>query len=285
MAEEVADNTETQDTETVQESVSIIGDDGKFVEGWKDSLDEGIRHEKCLDTVDSVPAMAKMMVHGQKMIGRDKVVLPTDNSTQVEWDEFYKQLGRPETVDDYEIDIPAELTEHVDPNMLQEAKTIFHAAGLNQKQATALMDFEKMRIANGLKAVEDQAVAEKALAEKTLREKWGTAYDEKLHLANRMIAENTNDESKDAVLTAVGNNSHVADFLATIATKFIEGGVIDGTTPGKSTPTEAKAQAEALRSTPGYMDGQLKKTNPVMYDRITEEITELFKQVYPEPGS
>lgn len=109
----------------------------------------------------------------------------------------------------------------------------------------------------------------------------GHAYDQRLHLANLMVNENSEEgEERDMILSVIGNNPIVADFLANIAKKFTEDKAITGsmTTP---TPTEAVAEAEKLRATPGYLDGKLYASNPARHAEITKKIQELFKAAYP----
>jgi hypothetical protein len=66
-----------------------------------------------------------------------------------------------------------------------------------------------------------------------------------------------------------------------MAKKFVEHKVItaDINTP---TPTDALAAAETLRNTPGYITGELANTSPARYKQITQEISSLMEQAYPE---
>ena len=45
----------------------------------------------------------------QKMIGQDKVVIPTNNSTEEAWNEVYDKLGRPESAEKYSLDAKSEV--------------------------------------------------------------------------------------------------------------------------------------------------------------------------------
>ena len=270
------------ETEAGTEAFSWVNDEGKLSEGWKERLPEDIRGEKSLDTFDDIPGMAKMLVHGQKMVGRNRIALPTEVSTPEEIDEFYRQIGRPETKDDYKMEVPDELADVMDANVIEGAKELFHKIGLTQAQADALFAFDQKRYSDAMQG--NEALVEQATkdAEAALRNKWGAAYDERLHIANKMIADNTDDSNREQVLASIGNNPVVADFLATIGKKFMEGGLVDGVSTSINTPLEAKAKADELRSTPGYLNGQLAKSNPSMHARITEQITEQMKLAYPE---
>ena len=66
------------------------------------SLPEGLRAEPSLQTFDSVDKLAKSYVNAVKKIGGDPanlVSIPQDGES---WDNFYNQMGRPETPEGYE---------------------------------------------------------------------------------------------------------------------------------------------------------------------------------------
>ena len=66
------------------------------------SLPEGLRAEPSLQTFDSVDKLAKSYVNAVKKIGSDPssmVQLPKEGES---WDNFYNQVGRPETPEGYE---------------------------------------------------------------------------------------------------------------------------------------------------------------------------------------
>ena len=70
---------------------------------WKASLSEDLRNDPSLASINDVASLAKGYVHGQKMIGADKIVIPKDDASPDEMNEFYNRLGRPEK---YEITKP-----------------------------------------------------------------------------------------------------------------------------------------------------------------------------------
>lgn len=264
------------------EPVSFIGEDGAFVDGWKNGIDEDLRGEKCLDTFGDLNGAMKMLVHSQKMIGKGKIPQPTEHSTDTEWEEFYKAGGRPDTSGEYKLEISDELSGFFDSATMEKARDVMHKSGLNQAQAAALMAFEEGRVAESIKAAEDASAEEMAKAEQTLRAKYGSSYDERIHLCNKMVEDNTDETTKAAVLEAIGNNPIVIDLFANIATKFVESGVITGTGAPVATPGDIKAQIASLMETTGYANGQLANTSPARHQQVQREITELSKQLFPE---
>ena len=100
---------------------------------WKASLSEDLRNDPSLASINDVASLAKGYVHGQKMIGADKIVIPKDDASPDEMNEFYNRLGRPEK---YEITKP-QLAEGLEYNTDMETKMlgVLHEAGLSNAQA------------------------------------------------------------------------------------------------------------------------------------------------------
>ena len=272
------------DTQEVPVSTSFIGEDGNFTENWMEvaGIPEELRADRTLKTTRNLSGLASQLVNAQKMIGKhaDMVVVPTEKSTQSEWDEYFKAGGRPDTPDEYAITHLEELGE-VDTAMETAFKNLAHSEGLRPSTVQKLIEMDDNRMMAMRQQMEEAKIAEVAAAEDALKKKWGSAYEERLHLANRMIQENVSEENKEVLLDSIGNNPHVADFLANIAKKFVEHKIItaDVDTP---TPVEAHAQIETLRNIPGYITGELANTSPARYKQITQEIAKLYQGLHPE---
>jgi uncharacterized protein len=263
---------------------SYIGEDGNFTDGWMQAsgISEDMQSNLTLKSTKNVASMASQLINAQKMIGKqpNMMVMPTEQSTQVEWDDFHKSCGRPDTPDEYTI------THHEDmgdgnPEMETAFKNLAHSEGLRPETVQKLMELDDSRIMGMRQAMQEAEIQATEKCEADLKSKWGNAYEERLHLANRMIEENTNDETKDMLLSKVGSDPAVADFLANMAAKFVEHKVISADVT-KHTPSDALAEADMLRNTPGYLNGQLKQTSPSKYKQITRDIAALYAEAHPE---
>jgi hypothetical protein len=278
---EVAENTSAEAGSEVAVSTSFIGEDGNFTENWMETagVHEDLRGNQTLLTTKNVASMASQLVNAQKMIGANTTTIPNEQSTEVEWAEFHKACGRPDTPDEYQI-THAEGME-IDAEVEGALKNLAHSHGLRPATVQALIELDDQRMLAMNQAIEDAKVQRTAECEETLKKQWGAAYDERVHLANRMVAENATEENKAEVLDAIGSNPIVCDFLANMAKKFVEHKVIsaDVTQP---TPNDALAEADVLRNTPGYITGELANTSPAKFKQITEQITALMKKAYPE---
>lgn len=268
-------------------SETFIDANGKFTEGWKEHyVPEELRADKVYDTFDDVAGSLKMLGSLQSMIGKKGIVIPGEASSPTEWDNYFRERGRPDTKDQYVMKVPEDIAEQYNDNFIADARDMVYKMGLNQKEVSALWEYEENRIRAGLKMQAD-ALAE---ADETFT-KWGEANPKKLHLANRMIAENvTDDEHKKAVLEAIDNSVDVANLLANVAAKFMEHKIITDTgAPSGITASEALLKAKQIEQTPGFLlpddKGQLlRDVNRPEYDRLEKERTKLYQLANTKPG-
>lgn len=255
---------------------SFVGTDGVFVEDWQSKLlDESLRGDETLKTLKNVESLAKSYVHVRKQVPLDKIAIPGVNATEQERSAFHEALGRPKTAEEYVMEIPEEHADYFSEDLIKEARGIFHGLGFNQKQVDSLWEFEKKRVAAQNKALDDFEEQEKSEADTALRNKWGTAYDENMHLANRMLHENSKDgEERDYLIAEYGNNPRLANFLTTIAKKFVEHKIItDIETP--SADTEGKIRE--LMDTPAYKDPDF--TDRTEHKRVVDQVYALREQL------
>jgi len=267
---------ETTNVET-GESISIIGADGNFVEGWKDTLDEDIRGETCLNTVNNISTMAKQFVHAQRMIGKDKMAIPNENSPESEWDEFYKIGGRPETPGDYNITKPDDFPDELfSTDLANAAQELFYKLGLSKKQAEGLVEFNNNA---ALAAFTDHnnalELAQKEVVD-GLRAEWGSAYDQNVLKGNIAIEQGVNgDEEFRARLTQkFGNDPDFIRFASNIGGKFGE----SSSPPSLDVPTPADLQSKIteLMATEAYKGGP---TIPkAEHDNAVAKVKRLFEE-------
>ena len=263
---------------------SYINPDGTFKEGWIDAyVPEDFRQKPVYKTFTDVKGMMKQLGHQASLIGQQgKGIMPLPkDATPTERDLYFKALGRPATPADYTVEVPKGMEAYYADPMLADARTALHEAGLTQGQLNAVLALDAKRVAASVAHQETAAAEATQAAEAALRTKWGNAYDERLHMANRMISENVPEDRREAILAQIGNNPDVADFLATIGKKFMEGTVAnpDGGSASALTPAECENRARELMATPGYVQGTLPQATR---ERIGREINALYRAATPK---
>jgi len=224
---------------------------------WKDSLPETIRGEASLKAIESVDALAQSYINAQKMIGKDRIVVPNQNSAESEWTEAFKKLGLPETVDKYEVKADPEMPEE----FLKQYKAEAHKAGVLPKQAQKLIDWFNTTSKTNMETQKTQVKQqiEKDLGK--LKEEWGQAYEPKLEKAHVAAKHFGGDEFINYLkVTGLGNDAGIIKLFAKIGDTLGED-VFKGTTMTRSsgiTPAEAKSRIGAImsdRSHPYYLAG------------------------------
>ena len=269
--------------ETPQETpIPLVDHEGKFSENFVESLPEEIRGEKVLSNLGDFPNMMKQFVHAQKQIGMDKVVIPNEKSTENDWSEFYRKIGRPDTAGDYGLAMPEDFPKEYDSEDLRDAaQELFHKIGLTKAQANALHDFNNANVLSSLQTQAEQMKIDKDNAERQLREELGVAYDDRLHFANRLIDDYTDEgEQRERFLKKFGNDPDFARFAGRVGSRLVEHKLIKGEREGAMTKKEALQKAEELRATDGFLTGKLATTNPAKFKWIESEIQRLYDLAY-----
>jgi hypothetical protein len=278
MAENETTAAPGEGTTPASEQVNVgefINEDGSFREGWQNALvPEDLRGLGEYKSVTDIRSALKQLGTLSRLKGRKGIIPPGEDATASELDVFYEALGRPKTPDDYKVEIPDDLKEFYDEKDLAEARSALHKAGLNQKQVAAVIALDAKRLSEGRAKLEGDTTVAREVAEKALRTKWGDAYEEKLHVANRVIAENAG-ANKDAFLAKYGNDPLVAELLAEVGSKFMEGKIINtDSSSTKMTPGEAKLRLSELASEMAQQP-ELKSINPAKYVRLSAEMDRL----------
>lgn len=215
----------------------------------------------------------------EKVYGHDKagrtVVLPGDKAEVAELDAFYNKLGRPETADKYELELPSE----ADKDLVDWFKTTAHKHGLSAKQAKALFaDYNAM---SGSRATQtsEQAAARFAGEEAGLKKDWGAAYDANLNAAKRAAQSYgfTKDEI-DALESKIGYAGVMKRFAA-IGEKQGEGRFVATDSRagafGSLTPDQAKLRIAEKEADPSFRERLMKGDTTAQ-----EERDQLYRAAY-----
>ena len=190
---------------------------------WKDSISEVYRNDPNIEKFTEADALAKSYINAVKMIGQDKIAIPTNNSTQEAWDEAYNKLGRPESAAKYSLELNSEIVA-MDENQIQSFAEQSHKLGLNNKQAQGILEFYKNNMENSAQQSKIDIETSHAQAEQHLRQEWGRDYDAKVKQA-AAVAKANMPGVLDLILqdgTRVGDNSEIIKGFSKIASMFSE---------------------------------------------------------------
>ena len=249
------------------------------------SLPDDLRAEPSIAAFKGkgVADVLKSHVNAQRMVGADKVVIPTGKlDTPEAWDQLYSKLGRPETPDKYEFE-PVPDGVPVKPEFQKSVKELAHGLGLHPKQAAGLNKAVMGWLQESFKAHGEAQKAAMDTAETALRGEWGNVYDKNLELAGKVVdTYGGKPEEIQAFKEKFGSDPVAIRVLANLGNLIGEGNFVKGETPAfLSTPEQAKSKAQAIMTD---------KANPlfepyhdkmhIRHNEAVEEVERLYRVAY-----
>jgi len=252
---------------------------------WKGSIAEDLRGNPHLGTFKSVDDLAKSWIGAQKLIGKEKLPVPTDKDGKEIWDTVYARLGRPESAKGYKLP-ELQAPEGFPTLQGKELEGILgkaHELGLNNKQIGELYktfmegEFGKY---NGF--IEEKSNG-KLNAETQLRKEWGKAYEEKVLKAKGILANYADDDIRGMVEEGLGNDPRFIRFLGNIAGKLSEDGL--GGKGGSLSMSPDEAMSEIARIKGEAMTNPkhpyINKEHPE-HDMMVQKMNKLFHFANPQ---
>lgn len=240
-----------------------FGTDGALNDGWMDTLPEGYREEASLATVKDAKVLAKMFVDTKRMVGKDTIAIPSDTSTELEWEAYHKAGGRPETVEDYGLKAPDGMDEEMANTILPKERLTawqerFFKAGISHKAANQFItDFAQDMIADiqSNKQAEEMAKAELV---KGLSVEYGAAFDQKMHFGDIAVEEGTGgDVEFKERLAPLRKNPDFIKLVVNLGEKFSEGN--SPNFANVPTPGDLQEQISKIEADPLYLNGTQKQ--------------------------
>ena len=195
---------------------------------WKDSISEEYRKTPNIEKFTEIDALAKSYINATKMIGQDKLAVPTNNSTEEAWNEVYDKLGRPESAEKYSLDAKSKVVS-LDENAVKQFAETSHKLGLNNKQAQGLLEFYKQNMEGTAQQAKIDTETAQAQAEQELRSEWGREFDTKVKQAGSLAKANMKPEILDMTLsngTRLGDHPEIIRGFAKIAGMMAEDKIV-----------------------------------------------------------
>ena len=239
-----------------------------------EGIDEELLADPSIKAIQDIPSLLKSYVHGQRMIGKDKVVIPTEKSSEAEWNDFYAKLGKPTELDKFTLekgdDSPLE-DEYID----SFRKAAFEAnilPGQAQKLLQALNQYESDSNARFI----EQGKAQLAEATEGLKSEWGEAFQHNVQLSQKAAREFGGDEFIQYLNeSGLGNDVNLVKIFNKIGkTMFKEDSPEAGrATGGVMTPDEARAKFDEIMRDP---NDPYHNASTIGHKRRVEEVQKLF---------
>ena len=218
------------------------------------------------------------------MIGQDKIVIPTKNSTQEAWDEAYAKLGRPETADKYNLKIESDIVK-MDENAIKSFAEQSHKLGLNNQQAEGILDFYKNNMEGTAQQSKIDTETAQAQSEQQLRQEWGRDFDAKVQQAGALAKANINPEVLDMTLsngTRLGDHPEIIKGFAKIAGMMSEDKIV--TTESEDVNTVADIESEISAIT-NDTDGPYWNKQHPDHDKMVQQVYTLREMLNADKQS
>jgi len=252
-------------------------------------MPEEVRGSESLAVIKTFSDLAKRTVHAEKMVGTDKIAVPKADATPEDIAAFQKAIGAavpslatPAVADDYKFEVPEGMEAEYTDDRLKSSREMAHEIKATQAQYERFMQLDAKQAAE-IKAADalekDRLHDENVLA---LKKEYGEAYDERIHIVKRLIAERfgSDETSRLAFLEEFAGNPNFVRFAAVIGARMVESkGLIAELT--QTTPHESIQKINELRATPGYMSMASDMTSEKRTE-ITNQIREQHLIAYPE---
>lgn len=215
-------------------------------------IPEELKTQKTLHKFKEPNAVFKSYVELEKKINAKGVILPNEKSTPEEWNSYYKTIGRPDSPDGYKLNNEGVT---VDENLQKAAVTMFHEAGLNNKQADILNSkwnaLQKELADSQAKQVEQ--MQQKVTAE--FKKEWGNNFDINLKKADDAGHRVFGKGFMDALLaTGLNNSPDVIKGLHKLSTVIGEHSFTTGNSNRATQPSITFEKLLSMKSDPRYWD-------------------------------
>lgn len=159
-------------------------------------------------SVKDMNDVVKGYFHAQKLVGADKVVVPTKASSPEQWKEYYMKGGLPATIEDYKAEFPASIEDkEFQANLTKKA----YELNVRPDQLQALvaeMEGYNDKLVQGYEAEQKQNMINTAAE---LKKEWGGDYQRNLLQSQRVIKHFGGDEMLEKVMQSQLAND--GDFL------------------------------------------------------------------------
>ena len=236
----------TQTAEPIEKSVTVTG--GDTPGNWKTSISEEFRNDPSIEKFTEIDALAKSYINATKMIGQDKVVIPTNNSTEDQWNEVYSKLGRPESADKYSLDATSEIVQ-MDDNAIKSFAEQSHKLGLNNKQAQGILEYYKNNMEGTAQQSRIDTETAQTQTEQQLRQEWGRDFEGKVKQAGALAKANINPEVLDMQLqdgTRIGDHPEIIKGFAKIAGMMSEDKILSSESENTNTSKDIESEISAI---------------------------------------
>lgn len=200
---------------------------------WKQYVPKDYAEEKLWEPFAGKPLseVLKASAEAQKLIGKS-IQLPADENDTEGWNRLYKHMGRPEKAEAYEYTPPESETVVWNKQTLAAFKKKAHEAGLSQKQAKAILDWQATDVINDSQNATREELAKEQEVARQVTEKYGQNGEYYTNLAHQAAKEYFGDELGDEMVELMKGNFDIFQGFSKLGQELGEAGTFGKVSPG-----------------------------------------------------
>lgn len=231
------------------ENTDVVVDAGEQPEeetSWVESLNENFRNDPSIQKFKSPDDLAKSYLEVQRLVGKEKIVIPAENAPDEEKAAFWNKIGRPEEAAKYEtpeLEMPEEVK--MQEHTLEAFKNKAHELGLTKKQFSDLYGFYNEITLNSYNGELEKNSKMAGESESELRKEWGNAYETKVKGAQGVINTFFKGKELHPAFKVLSSDRGFVKAMADVAERLGED-VIQGTPRSVLTPKEAQSELNSI---------------------------------------
>lgn len=250
------------------------------------SLPKELQDEPTLKNFKSFEAVTRTMLSQQKMMGADKIVVPSPHATKEELrDNVFRKLGLPEDYAKYEV--KTKEGAKVDAEFFEGFRKFAFENNILPGQAQAMVDWHEQMAEQSNAKLDELNKQQIAENRKTLQKEYGNAFKTAADSAHRAVKELGGDEAVKLFASRPDLNSNPVLFkmFEKAAKLFAEDKIRDGQDPGLAgalTPQAAQAKIAQMRAD---LKGPLYIRDHPGHAAAVKELGDLYEMANPKPAA
>ncbi len=250
---------------------------GNQASDWKLALPKEIQSDPALGVIHDVAGLAKSYINAQKLVGADKIPVPSKHATEDDWKNVFHKLGLPQKAEDYKVTLPKDVT--LDAEVLKQFQVAAHGAGVLPQQAGKLAEWFIKYNSEATSKIQESAKTAQAKGLEDLKKDWGQAFDKNVAIAQMVVKDFADDATfKYLDESGLGNDVNLIRFLSKIGSSMGEDKIKGaGITAQSVTPKDAKAQIDMVMKNKSHPYWDKEHTN---HHAAVKEMQDLFNQAY-----
>ena len=240
------------------------------VPDWAKGVDPSLFDAPVMKNHKDIGSVIKSYVHAASLVGADKIVVPTKNSSPEEWRAYFQKAGLPESADKYELKVGEKSLFSG-----EKAKTIKELALANNilpSQMEKVLEFLDKDMNDMIEKDSKESRQEIETNLNGLKEKWGEeGYKKNVTLAAATAKHFGGDEFMNYLEeSGLGDNSKLIEVFAQIGSKLKQEDTFksDVTSRFGMTKTEAQAAINKLFSDEAYLNKSHASHNDKIQDML-----------------